>query len=252
MKLFGKDARWQFARSAEEIKRYRIRMRILPVILIFAVTLTSVIYVVAALYDKYGSFTVSVNKLDNVKYSLSLCEERNFKNRTSRLNAKASEEITNIRKQDLPEDLDMIDGLHSGLNHVAYTFYLRNVGNTAVTYEYLIYIVNVTQELDRAVRVRLYVDGVPTDYARTRTDGEGAEPETTEFISLTTVCRRQVEDFRVGDTTKFTVVIWLEGTDPDCTNDKLGGTFKIDMAISIDKVDTDGDGIVDSTVAQST
>ena len=32
---------------------------------------------------------------------------------------------------------------------------------------------------------------------------------------------------------KYTVVIWLEGNDPECLDNILGGEFKIDMSMSI-------------------
>ena len=33
--------------------------------------------------------------------------------------------------------------------------------------------------------------------------------------------------------TKFTIVIWIEGNDPDTTDDIIGGQFKVDMKINI-------------------
>ena len=32
-----------------------------------------------------------------------------------------------------------------------------------------------------------------------------------------------------GEMHKYTVVIWLEGDDPDCTNDLIGGHFGLEM-----------------------
>lgn len=238
------------SRSAREAKNYRRWMRFLPILLSVMITTTAAGYAVAALYDKYGSYTVSVNKLDSLRYSLALSEDRHFNTTTSRLNAKAAENITNIEgDKDLPKDLDLIDGQHNGDNYLAYTYYLKNVGEATVTYEYLLYIVNVQNELDKAVRVRLYVDGVATDYARTATDGSGPEPGTEAFTSLTTIARKQVANFAKNEITRFTVVIWIEGPDPDCTDAVIGGEFKIDMSISIVAVDNDGDGTVDETFA---
>ena len=36
-----------------------------------------------------------------------------------------------------------------------------------------------------------------------------------------------------GDTHKYTVVIWLEGDDPDCTNEKIGGHVGMDFRIQL-------------------
>lgn len=249
--LLTKDPKKFLVRTAYEVKKYRVLMKVIPIILSAVTLLTSTMYVIAVMYDKYGSYTVSINKLDNIDYQLALSEERNFNTMTSRLNARASEKITNISVNDLDNDLDMIDGSHNGANYVAYTYYMKNVGKRTVKTEYLLYIVNVTQNLDKAVRIRLYINGEPTTFARTRSDGQGSERDTDgtvceEFISSTTISREQLPTTAPGDTVKFTVVIWIEGDDPDCTDDLIGGTFKIDMKISIIAVDQDGDGIIDS------
>ena len=55
----------------------------------------------------------------------------------------------------------------------------------------------------------------------------------TNFESANVVLERQADNFRSGDVAKFTVVIWIEGNDPDCTDDRLGGEFKLDMLIEI-------------------
>ena len=41
-----------------------------------------------------------------------------------------------------------------------------------------------------------------------------------------------VENFKPGDINKYTVVVWIEGTDPDCTDNILGGEFKAYMNFS--------------------
>ena len=220
-------------RTAAEVKRYRMTMRIIPIAVGCATLALALLYAITVMYSKYGSFTVTVNKFDNVKYALTLSETPDFSDPISRLNCKASEEITNIDGTTLPKDLDMINGEHNGKNYVAYTFYCKNAGEEIVTYEYQLYIANMTLDIEKAVRVRLYVNGEATDYARTRTDGTGPEPGTTEFVSESVIARDQFSGFAPGDVTKYTVVIWLEGNDPECLDNILGGEFKIDMSMSI-------------------
>ena len=41
------------------------------------------------------------------------------------------------------------------------------------------------------------------------------------------------EDFDPGATNKYTVVIWLEGNDPDCVDDIIGGVIKMQMDFRI-------------------
>ena len=221
-------------RTAGEVKRYRTLMRVIPVLLAVLVLITVLLYVVAALYNRYGSFTVTINKFDSLKYALTLSETPGFEGSTARLNAGASERVTNISGADLPDWLDNVDGEHNGKNYVAYTFYCKNAGTETISYVYELYVTNTTDDVEKAIRVRLYVNGVYTDYAYPRTDGgEGAEPGTTAFLMGNTITKQQISNFKPGDVTKYTVVIWLEGDDPDCQDNLIGGEFKIDMSMTI-------------------
>ncbi len=224
-------------RTASEIKRYRIMMKILPIAATCLSLVVAITYIAAILYNRFGSFTVSINRFDNVDYALALSESPEFASPITRLNSKASEDVTNITATDLPADLDSINGSHNGDNYLAYTFHLKNTGKKTVTFEYHLYIVNVTKNVDDAVRVRLYVNGDYIDYAKTRSDGGGPEPDTEAFQTEVTITRRQLSDFAPGDVARFTVVMWLEGNDPECVDDIIGGQFKIDMTISI--IDTE-------------
>ena len=219
-------------RTAAEIKRYRVLIRVLPIAMSIAVVTLALVYTITTMYTKFGSFTVTVNKYDNVAHALTLSETPDFKDMTSRLNAASSQEITNISVATLPLDLDKINGSHNGDNYMAYTFYCRNAGTESVTYEYELFIANMTLEIEDAVRIRLYVNGDYEDYAKTRNDGQGAEPGTTEFLTEETILRKELH-LTPGEYTKFTIVVWLEGDDPECVDTILGGVFKIDMNMSV-------------------
>jgi hypothetical protein len=92
---------------------------------------------------------------------------------------------------------------------------------------------NVTNGLDEAIRLRLYVDGEPSTYAKTRSDGLGAEPGTEEFYSEDVMVHKRIENLAPGGVTKYTLVLWLEGNDPDCIDWLIGGTIKIEMQMSV-------------------
>ena len=221
-------------RTAGEVKRYRLWTKFLPIIILIFALILIVGYVASVLYMKFGAFTVSVNKFDNHDYALSLSESPGFDVYSSRLNAEIAEEITNIDGSTLPDWLDNIDGEHNGDNYVAYTFYCKNMGTKTLTYSYEMYIANMIFEVEKAARVRLYVNGDYVDYAYARTDGiEGPEPGTTAFQTGNTIVKKYIENFKPGDITKYTVVIWLEGPDPDCVDKIIGGEFKIDMRMDV-------------------
>ena len=47
------------------------------------------------------------------------------------------------------------------------------------------------------------------------------------------------ENFKSGDLDKYTVVIWVEGDDPDCTNDLIGGRIDMHMTLTEEHIAED-------------
>jgi hypothetical protein len=169
-----------------------------------------------------------------VKHGLSLSEHSDLSKPSSVLNARIDQSITNIAEEDLPDNVDNIDGVHNGKNHIAYTFYLFNAGETdEVSYEWQVKMSNVFNGIDEAIRLRMYIDGQPTTYAKTASDGSGPEPNTTPFYSTDIMAKGRKDNFSVDAVTKFTLVLWLEGPDPDCMDWIKGGRMKVEMAISL-------------------
>ena len=240
-------------RSAEEVKRYRLYKKIVPPVLGLITLVLIIVYIISILFTKYGSFTVKINNLTDRKYYLTLCESDIFLNPVSYLNSKAVKDVTNIDGNSLPADLNDVDGEHNGENYVAYTFYVKNVGQSTITYDYDLVISRKTIGVDSAIRVRLYYtpfyydsftkeytrSGDYTDYAKPRTGGSGlpeVDPDNrtmTNFAASGSVAQGRVAGFKPGDISKITVVIWIEGNDPDCTDDILGGEFKVDMVMNV-------------------
>lgn len=220
-------------RTAKEVRTYKRRMKLLGSLLVMLLVVTALLFVVSALYNQSGSFTVTVNKVEMTKYGLSLSESGQMTHLTSQLNAKISKSITNIAGEIIPDNVDEIDGEHNGENYIAYTFYLQNGGEVEVPCEYSVDMSNITSGLDEAIRMRLYVNGVPTTYAKTKRDGSGPEPGTVAFYSSTVMAKGRIEALAPGEVAKFTVVIWIEGSDPDCLDPLIGGQLKAEMKVGI-------------------
>ncbi len=240
-------------RSAAEVKRYRVLRRIIPAVSGAIIALLVIVYVISLLFNKYGSFTIKIKDYNDRNYALSLSENEKFVNPVTVLNAKAAKNITNIDGNTLPSNLNDVNGEHNGKNYVAYTFYVKNSGTLEFAYDYKLVISKMTSGLDSAVRVRLYYTpfyfraeenvydygGSFVEYAKAKTGGNGApevDPENrvmTNFLSSGVVTAGTVEAFKPGDISKITVVIWIEGNDPDCTDDLLGGEFKLDMIAEV-------------------
>ena len=220
-------------RTAKEARNYNVTMKILSAALLMLVVLTGLFYIVSALYNNSGSFTVKIDKVDMTKYGLSLAESPDMAYKTSQLNAQIAEEITNIDGITLPDNLDQIDGEHNGLQYIAYTFYLENAGEIECNVEYTMDMSGITNGLDEAIRLKLYVDGEPTVYAKTASDGSGPEPGTTPFESSTIMARGRFSLMQPKEIHKFTVVIWIEGNDPDCLDWLIGGQLKMAMNFAV-------------------
>ena len=72
------------SRTAKETRNYRVYMKTLTILLVMLIIVTSVLYVVAVLYKRTGSFTVSLDKYEMTKYGLTLSESRDMINKNSR------------------------------------------------------------------------------------------------------------------------------------------------------------------------
>ena len=224
----------QLRRTVKEVKRHTIIMRILALLLIILILIVAIAYAISYFYDKFGSFTVKINKYDMIQQGLALSETPEYDRANAVLNADIVYDMTNISGEDLPENLDMVNGSHNGDSFIAYTFYLINSGDDTLTYTGEMSIENVTKKVDEAIRVAVYKNGERTVYGKTKSNGKGKESDCdSEFLSSTVVMRTTTTEFHAKQKDKYTVVIWLEGNDPDCIDDIIGGTLKLGMDFKI-------------------
>ena len=68
--------------------------------------------------------------------------------------------------------------------------------------------------------------------AKAAADGN-PEPETQPFLTETIVSLGKIEDYRPGAIKRFTIVMWLEGDDPECTDDIIGGSVSFGMNFTV-------------------
>jgi hypothetical protein len=224
----------ELRRTAKEVKRHVVLMRILALLVIILILIVAVAYAISYFYDKFGSFTVKVNKYDMIQQGLALSETPEYNRAEAVLNADIVYDMTNISGEDIPDNVDMVNGSHNGDSFIAYTFYLINAGDDTITYEGEMIIENVTKNVDEAVRVAVYKNGEKTVYGKTKSNGSGMESDCdSEFLSSSIVMRTSTEKFASKAKDKYTIVIWLEGNDPDCLDDIIGGTLKLGMNFKI-------------------
>ena len=176
--------------------------------------------------------------------SLSLAESiEDFDNGEGRttLYAKSLDKIRDIDGNfAVPEDVYKGDGgSHNTEDYFAYTFYLKNVGTSYLHSTMTMAITLNTKHIADAIRIEVYETKLFTTieettfikYAKRAADGSD-EPisydidkgNCTSFIDNNYICKKGVEA-PVGGILKYTIVMYLEGPDPECINDILGGTF---------------------------
>lgn len=198
--------------------------------------------------NNVGNFVVSVEKTQRL--SITLSENNDFVgNATSILYAKGIADITHATYGSIPENVDEeAYGNHNdeeGKQYSAYTFFLKNTSPVDVSYTMAITINQLYKNVDRAIRVLVITDGRREIYAKRDSAGnavtylKGEVPEgmtvtyeTIPFVDDRTVCFVDTKVFKSQTVKKYTVVMWLEGYDPDCIDDIKGGAIRMTMNFS--------------------
>ena len=205
-------------------KILKLGLTILFVVLIFAFIILSVVY-------KGGKFTISLDSRLANDSKIVIYEDNEIKEGQRKLSARNIEFMDNISIDWIPKDIDNYNGSHNGENYIAYTFYIENEGEEIINYWYSIIIDDVIKNVDEASRVMIYLNGEKTIYAKLNSYTGKEETDTKAFFDKKTAVLEQRKDFSPGMIDKFTIVIWLEGDDPDCTDNLLGGEIKMHMEI---------------------
>lgn len=198
-----------------------------------------------------GNFLITIERQSIA--NLQLSETAAFNDPSGLLQAKGVKDLTNatLYKRDdennivpahIPANIDERgDGSHNDetyYRYFAYTFYLRNVSQIAFYYRVQITIKEMTQGVESAVRVMVIRDGERVIFAKPQETGDDiGKPETNEglyevenFVSERIVCDFTVDTyFQPMEVDKFTVVMWLEGWDPQCIDSIKGGTLRMEM-----------------------
>lgn len=225
-------------------------------------------YLFSRVTEMRGHFTINLSD-NLTSQGFELSDTVDFANPTSRIYGTPVEDAPCISIADLPEDIDLTDGSHNGRNYFAHTFYLAKRGEGVADVQFTLKVNSESKSASSAIWVLLFEDGVPTVYARANgATGESEalpawgndrlgyvsipfssqglptdqyevvrETDTRTYYRLiprsfegdTTVRQHSLTDVRQDEVHKYTVVIWLEGDDPDCTDELIGGHIGMQM-----------------------
>ena len=229
-KIIGRSAAVGEAEAESKDKRV-IKKAMLTILTILLILL--ILWLASVFITLYGDLVISTDK-DLRQNGIMLSTDANFKNSAIQLSAPKVQNVTNIAQEWLPKDLDKHDGAHNGKNYLAYTFYLKNGGKNSLDYTGTMEITGVANNMDEAIRIMIYKNGDPLVYAKGKKGNRKvAEKGTIAWLNDKVVMKTTSKDFAAGSVDKYTVVIWLEGNDSECTNDILGGYIRSRILFSV-------------------
>ena len=229
--------------KANKIYKHKLVARIVKITLLLLLIIVSTIYLFLYVAYKGGRFTVSLDKNMSNRKNIFLTETGKQDSRTRQLSAETIDYMDNISIKWLPANLDTeADGSHNGDNYIAYSFYIVNNGSETVHYWYEVDIDDTIRNVDEAIRIMVYRNGKPTVYAKKSKKTGKAEPDTKAFYSKDIALLEQRKNFKPNTKDHFTVIVWIEGDDPECLNDLLGGEIKMHMDITEEHVSGTGKG----------
>lgn len=214
--------------SVKKLKFKKKFLKILKIIILCLLLILVISYIVMNIIYNNGNFSITLDKNLYFSRGIVIYDDPDYKVFRTELYAQAIDYFDNISYKWLPENLEDENSSHNGDNFVAYTFYIENTGTDTSDYWTQVIIDDVIKNVDKAIRLRIYRNGEYVTYAKIGTDGN-PEKETVPFVNDELITFSHRENFTPGDIDKYTIVMWIEGTDLDCTDNILGGEIKIHM-----------------------
>ena len=218
--------------TAKKVKRRKQSSRLVRLSLLLLLLLLIVVYIILQIIYNEGRFTITLDSNKTLESGIAIYEKKDHTQARRVLEATPIKFMDNISYKWLPENIDKeAEGSHNGKNYIAYTFYIENKGKDIINYWYSIVIDDVIKNVDEAARVMVYLNGDKKVYAKKNAYTNEPEKDTIPFYSKKQAVLEERKDFKPNDVDKYTIVIWLEGDDPDCIDNILGGEIKMHMEI---------------------
>ena len=224
--------------SANKVRKRKIASRVVKLSLLGLLLFLMVLYIILAIIYNEGKFTVTLDSNKTLQSGIAIYDDINHAIGQRKLEAESIRFMDNISFKWLPDDLDSDEkyGAHNGDNYIAYTFFVENQNTQVLNYWYEVVIDDVIKNVDEAIRIRIYHNGEAKTYAKLSSLDNTPEENTIPFKQITdaeeSIILEEVKDFQPGQRDRITVVVWLEGDDPDCIDPLIGGELKMHMVIT--------------------
>lgn len=226
--------------EANKVYKQKLLAKIIKLAFLFLLVLFSVIYFLLYIVYSKSNFVISLDKNAQNKKNVFLSESGKYEDITIELQATSLDYMDNISIDWIKKDVDTeADGSHNGNNYIAYSFYVINCGSEEVNYWYRISLDEIVKEADEALRIMIYRNGEKEVYAKKSKNGD-PEKGTKEFYSESFAVMEEVKSFKPNGKDRFTIVVWLEGDDPECIDNIIGGKIKLQMDITEEHINKEG------------
>ncbi len=236
--------------KADRIRGWKKLGKFVKLAILLLLLLLIIIYVVLRVLFDDGSFIVTLDNNEMLYSQLAMYETLNDPTPKRKLVAENLQFMDNISISWLASDITKGEGSHNGKNYIAYSFYVENQGKAVANYWYNVYMDDVVKNADEALRIMIYVNDEAKIYAKGNSINGAAEPvyyvnnrnrdKKLELLDKTikfrddkdgTIILEQRKGIKAGELDKITVVVWIEGDDPECTNALIGGHVRIKMKL---------------------
>ncbi|MBR6513227.1 MAG: hypothetical protein IKT46_00185 [Clostridia bacterium] len=244
-------------RSGQRTAKLQQRIKVTKWIVVSLLLLVIILYLLFLFFwqggagsgDEFGDFTVKIDK--GQRNLISLCETSNFDDPTILLKGTSVHDLWHNGRSWIPENIhtEVDGGAHSktSLNkptptekdpsYLAYTFHLKNVTDEPIRYTYDMILVDklINKQVDAldAIRIMIIRNGESVVWAKAPIEGTPLEADTVEFLGEPDLLEVANNEIDPGVTDRYTVVMWLEGEDPECNNDIFGNSLKFEMNFNV-------------------
>lgn len=237
-----------------------------------AVVLLGVLFLFSLVEQMRGRFTINLSE-DMMNQGFRLSETQGFEEAATVLYCEPQTNVPATSISKIPIDIMKGEGLYEDAAFIGYSFYLKFEGEETGYYNYELEVNSEGLDASKACWVMLFDQEQMAFYAKLGADGQPeAVPARDDnsrgflnpyFKEYAVFPDQQYEVIaQKGDNTyyrvipipfesdiivtrgmniriepdqahKFTVVLWLEGEDPECTNDIIGGHMGLEMDFAL-------------------
>lgn len=228
------------------VKKIWTGKRIVSALLIVFIFIFAMIALLTYYGQNVGCFTISMSdKASN--QSIYISTDPTFESYSPRLICDSLYQAKNIPYPVIKyEYARQTDGVYvsEDKSYIGYTFYLKNMGDESVSLRETMTVNQETKnvssccwlwqfegENDNVGTIYQKKDDIPHEYESTyrqnRTEWGTSKSDQNTVISKT------IDNIEPQEIIKFTLILWIEGDDPDCNDDILGGQINFNLEFTL-------------------